>query len=368
MFFARGGRGCILYPAILFTDDDPERPSVVQPATRRDFVTKVAADACEEYNIAQYVKSKAPDAGVYPVDLSIFVSPTEIDEGVLEQINQNCKDIVDILDDGREWCAIQIPKYDMDVRQMISRPFPCRKFPRMALFLGMNRLAQRLASLHRIHVYHMDIKDTNLAVMTPDASGPYANGPNIKFADWGTITKVFPIYSTEYLTGILSGEKEKSITKRILEHLKYDFPENIAPGLSRYYREYLILYQDTPEFDSLLSECRRLEDDPKDENVLQRLIAALKYMLLVDRSSLLSCIRSVILCGKDIEDRSTGLYYELKKVERRYMRKCKAEFPMVYTGPVFSETDMMNLAELLQNTPDASKYPPLPPSPQRPDS
>ena len=87
-----GGFGCVLYPAIVFSSSiaGVSGSQVVTDANKSQYVTKIARDAGEEYDVGKFIESRAPDSGVYPVDLVCGITASTVSPTVRNRIQSQC--------------------------------------------------------------------------------------------------------------------------------------------------------------------------------------------------------------------------------------------------------------------------------------
>lgn len=189
----RGGYGCVVSPAIVFWNS-----KVVNNANSKMYVTKIASDALEEYDLGKTIERLAPDAGIFPVDEPVCdLSNREI--SLIKNFDVECERLFenDTWEryvarpkymgmaniklnynpkvgmqkhvrgirggDFESVCAIQYPKYDSDLTR-VNVTSEIRE-----------SLWEKLTKLHTANVVHLDIKRQNIAMI---GSEPF-------FADWG---------------------------------------------------------------------------------------------------------------------------------------------------------------------------------------
>jgi hypothetical protein len=188
-----GGYGCAVWPALVFWNS-----KTVTERNRKEYVTKIASDALEEYDTAKAIADLAPGCGIYPVDepvcdlslreMSKIKNSIECknrfdpnlwwkDVGIAE-IERLYKDLHK-REYIHEWgierhlpvrggkfqsiCAVQFPKFVSD----LTRVFITDDMK--------TSLDDKLFTLHTNQVVHLDIKRQNLALLNGD----------VYFADWG---------------------------------------------------------------------------------------------------------------------------------------------------------------------------------------
>jgi hypothetical protein len=204
-----GGYGCILTPAIVFHDSKE-----VTEYNMHEYVTKISANAEEEYNNCELAKSiigpSADIYGIFPVDrLHCGVSIRDLGD-VANNVIQKCFQIEDRaivgkyktakrdytkpkndfyisageIDPRSYLCAIQYPLYDYDLKDFKSRVKEALKMDATNELTIKNvkdvmnamelSLAKGLKLFHSKGIIHLDIKDGNVGISKGDA----------KFADW----------------------------------------------------------------------------------------------------------------------------------------------------------------------------------------
>jgi len=192
-----GGFGCVIWPAIVFANE-----KTVTQSTAQMYVTKLADDASQEYDIAMEIKSRAPNCGIYPVDsLQCGLQYSDLAPFMDEATRTCAKQLRKYIGErplrstimhnyvptqpygsiygGHTLCAIQYPKYSDTL--LVIRDFD-RTHPKKREFVYKiyDKLTRKLTKLHNNNIVHLDIKLTNMCVLN---SEPY-------FADWG-LTFVF---------------------------------------------------------------------------------------------------------------------------------------------------------------------------------
>lgn len=256
----------MLYPAIPFSFAVRK---VVNEQNKTLYVTKIAQDAEDEFDIGSYIQTLAPDAGIYPEDLVCGITRKTVTPTVYERIKQSCGTLL-VNDDktyffldkaayrtyvpraslrrssraslrssralvagaeNKEWCAIQVPKYKYDCFKFIQSG-GCSSFSVRDLLEMSNRLLLRLYDLHKQNVYHQDIKALNIAV---------TNDNELKFVDWG-FCLVLPPKWIEFA-------EETNVDDTLIEEMNKSYKQNrdiwrIASGRQRYHYESLVF----PEF------------------------------------------------------------------------------------------------------------------------
>jgi serine/threonine protein kinase len=197
-----GGYGCILSPAIVFYDSRE-----VTESNKYQYVSKISANAEEEYSNCELVKSMiGPEAnqyGIFPVDqLHCGVSVRDLG-AISKEVLRKCYQVEDRsilgnyktikrdyvpneayisageIDTSSYLCAIQYPKYDIDLKDFIKKisaektPETMQKLTDAVLKIE-HGLTEGLKILHLCGIMHLDIKGPNVGI-----KDGYA-----KFADW----------------------------------------------------------------------------------------------------------------------------------------------------------------------------------------
>lgn len=174
-----GGYGCVISPAVIFPNS-----KIVTEQNKHDFVTKLASDAVDEFNIANNIRNLLPNADKYailPID-HIYCGLQPQDLGITDSdktIIKNCKNsgaagILRDLDNKAYYeapvlCAFQLIKYDGNLNDL--------SYSALDLFSIYVNTFTSLEKLHEKGIFHLDIKDENLC---------YLSRPlRLLFADWG---------------------------------------------------------------------------------------------------------------------------------------------------------------------------------------
>ena len=180
----QGGFGCVVYPALVFWNS-----RVVTNETKVNYVTKIAEDALSEYDLAKAIEAAVPFAGIFPVDDAVC-GLTYREMKQIAGANEVCakkfppelwrENVTNprgtsVMIPRRRYrgtlaggdfnsvCAIQYPRYDSDLVNVVVTPAMSQQ------------LLGRLVSLHNAQIVHMDIKRQNLAKAGNDAF----------LSDWG---------------------------------------------------------------------------------------------------------------------------------------------------------------------------------------
>jgi hypothetical protein len=352
-FLAQGGFGCILSPALPIG-------SVVTQENEYDFVTKIARDAEDEYDIGRYVAARAPDSGVYPVDLICGITPGRLPPKLLAQIRLQCKNTLSapnkrsFLDGGaafQEWCAVQYPVYEMDMYKFSIEPYTQYgsshdSYPRAALFSGgcltrtANLLMRRLHDLHRNGIFHMDIKLENIAVVSTRT-----DPVDVRFADWGSLTTILPLAMFKYVNSPPTNRDEMRELSQALEAFyesefkSTPFPDPRDPTKVRYRgilartKHYLDVHIAKP-----LQKMYKHEHQEhlivalQDPHPYTQALAIVRYLTFLDVASTLTCIYYTFLADRD--DSVDEYIIELCK---RYLAHTLDVFPRVPSSPLFDD-------------------------------
>lgn len=196
-----GGFGCVISPALVFSDS-----TVVTSENAGNYVTKLASDAQDEYDIGTAVVSKVgKDVGIFPVDVlhcgvtwkdlgpkgeEIVSSCKYAEKHIRNQLGEktaytNFKDFGSkkIGGDVKPWdlkdsqrnilCAVQYPRFLSDLNGW--KPETPEIF-----YNGVVQLYTKLQKLHDANIAHLDIKPENIALVD---SNPATL--NLAFFDWG---------------------------------------------------------------------------------------------------------------------------------------------------------------------------------------
>jgi hypothetical protein len=197
-----GGYGCVISPAIVF-----QNSKEVTEENKQQFVTKIAGDAEEEYDIAMYIVSllkNRKSIGIFPVDsLECGISKASLGP-YYEQVVQRCSNVKAIrrktesglfrqgkfFGGSKELCAIQYPRYQEDLTFFYRRdniPYFLVNLPvRFVVKRVINLLLINYTVLHSIRVYHLDTKAENLCFMKlTENSYTSIEDIDVRIADWG---------------------------------------------------------------------------------------------------------------------------------------------------------------------------------------
>jgi len=190
-----GSYGCVISPALVF----PESVFITE-ANCVDYVTKLAENANDEYDVAKQIQVLCPSVGIFPVDplvcnvpyglLRDFYGSFKHKCGKINSLKQFIKDIelqrsayVKGLTEykptfrgGKQICAIQYLRYDYDARQFIKilKQRPLKKARKLSVSV-YNNFVTKLNEMHSKNVVHMDIKLENMCIVNNEGF----------FADWG---------------------------------------------------------------------------------------------------------------------------------------------------------------------------------------
>lgn len=205
-----GSFGCAVWPALLF-----DTSHTVNASNVAKFVTKLASDASEEYDLAKVIEQRllasgsplALETGVFPVDslvcgisikdLGLSASDTSIiktcgskagtilrsnleaslkERGPIklsEYVNRRISAGSRKLKGGVVLCGIQYPRYLGNVIGTIQVPPGASSNYQFDIY---SRTADKLQLMHHCGVFHLDIKGSNLC---------YFSDTDVRFADWG---------------------------------------------------------------------------------------------------------------------------------------------------------------------------------------
>lgn len=376
-FLAQGGFGCILSPALPIG-------SVVTQENEYDFVTKIARDAEDEYDIGRYVASRAPDSGVYPVDLICGITPGRLPPNLLAQIRLQCKKTLSapnkrsFLDGGaafQEWCAVQYPVYEMDMFKFSIEPFTMQgpspdPYPRAALFSGgcltrtANLLMRRLHNLHRNGIFHMDIKLENIAVVSTRT-----DPVDVRFADWGSLTTILPLGMFKYMKRPPTNRDEmKELTGALetfynSEFKSTPFPDPEDPTKVRYrgilaLTQYRLKNQIAKPFHKMYKheDTQHLAVAIQDPHPYTQALAIVRYLTFIDVASALTCIFYTFLSQRD---ESVDEY--IIELCKRYLAHTLDVFPRVPSSPLFDDAAIQAFNDRNPDTYYIGELPPLTP-------
>jgi hypothetical protein len=256
----RGGFGCALYPAIVFRESQ-----IVTEENRDRYVTKIASDAEDEYDIAKTIQHILIDAGIdanqvgiFPVDnLQCGIRIGDLGPIAKEFLEGRCNAIVGrSFGYGKTFFNYRdIPEEDfhMDVMEptrvipndnsfrdaiiggrggrkrkrsikgglIDKNTYVCalqyekydsdfyyliknRIRPDVSMRTIANNLISSMIMLHRNNIFHMDIKPPNLCIV----------GNTPKFADWGFAFIAYPeeLRARIAKLGRLTNEGELEVT------------------------------------------------------------------------------------------------------------------------------------------------------------
>lgn len=192
-----GSYGCVIADAVVFKNSD-----VVKLSNRKNYVTKLATDAADEFALATKIAKLVPnDVGIFPVE-TLHCGVTHHDIGhASHKIAKRCEDIFGGLLEKSLYntvrkpasrrrsvrrspvpqvCGIQYPRYFCDLFKYATEiPHTTME----CLEIG-GQLKAKLATMHAAGVLHLDIKGLNAALM----SKPTAGAIDARFADWGFAT------------------------------------------------------------------------------------------------------------------------------------------------------------------------------------
>jgi hypothetical protein len=201
-FVGSGSYGCVVSPAVVF----PGPRKYINNDNKKFYVTKIASDAKNEYEICETIKdlftinlpSVDPNlVGIFPVEITC-VNKKEFEKFYLREskneLNSSFFKIIDgekvfkcqrnldnIIDSNKkEYCAIQIRRFDYDFADLMNKHFDeysIREFDIM-----QKDIFRKLNILHLAGVFHCDIKGMNLAV----------KNRKIFFVDWGLSELSYP--------------------------------------------------------------------------------------------------------------------------------------------------------------------------------
>jgi hypothetical protein len=197
-----GGYGCVISPAIVF-----QNSKQVTEENKDRFVTKIAGDAEDEYDIAMYILSllkNRKNIGIFPVDsLECGISKASLGP-YYEKVVQRCSNVKAIrrktesglfrqgqfFGGSKELCAIQYPRYQSDLTFFYGRdqiPYFLVNLPvRYVVKRVIDLLLINYTVLHSVRVYHLDTKAENLCFMKlTENSYKSIDDIDVRIADWG---------------------------------------------------------------------------------------------------------------------------------------------------------------------------------------
>jgi len=203
-----GGYGCVVSPSLPLVPD-----GIVTYDNNDDFVTKVASDAQEEYDkgvrIQERLGRMASNVGIFPVEVFCGITRETL-RPVIAEVLIKCDKPLQVAKKHKKrfdytaedsfqgtlpLCAVQVPKFGMDLFQLMDALYKQRK---VVTYDDGNvistRLLTMLALLHKRDVFHLDIKPENIAVFAMDNGLFYETIPGtptdtvstkMKYFDWG---------------------------------------------------------------------------------------------------------------------------------------------------------------------------------------
>lgn len=360
-FLAKGGYGCILSPALVLG-------KVVNETNKNLYVTKIARDAEDEFDIGRFVASKAPDSGVFPVDLICGISRANLPETVYRRITANCKDVLTSRNKrsvfggknaakgkngargGKaftEWCAVQYPKYLYDMYNFLKgNPPMCKNYPPMQLGRAANLIFERLVNLHDEGIYHMDIKGENMAVMS--VSGGVLD---IRFADWGSLTTVLPRTLFRYLQQPPPPRTPEDLHFALEDFWATEFQHFIPAEVDgrQYVRNGILArmgyYEQlmSPIFHNMFREVYNfMVDQLQRPNAYDQLHAMALLMTFIDVACTMTVVVNLIAC----RNRNPDLERFLSKRIDDYFNDTIEAFPRVNRDAFLSERDLQEYTRL----------------------
>lgn len=190
-----GSYGCVISPALVF----PESVFITE-GNCVNYVTKLAENANDEYDVAKQIELLCPSVGVFPVDSLVCNIPYGLLREFYTSFKQKCgkikslRDFIQNIDmqrsayvkglteyrptfrGGKQICAIQYLRYDYDARQFIKilKQRPLKKARKLSVSV-YNNFVTKLHEMHSKNVVHMDIKLDNMCIVNNEGF----------FADWG---------------------------------------------------------------------------------------------------------------------------------------------------------------------------------------
>lgn len=370
---ATGGFGCILYPALSIG-------SVITDDIADQYVTKIARDAEDEYDIATYVARLLPDAGVYPVDLICGITRATVPADVFERINQKCQDILKSEKRGyadkdpvfgaaaqREfetrrasrvetsramsstvarvgnttfpyagatfspWCAVQYPKYVSSLFAFVEQPRDRGlKFTPQARAAAANGMVARLCDLHRNGIFHNDVKSENFAVVTENVKSQVLD---VKFADWGSLTIIVPNFLFKCVRlGVPTETAARQLQTELNEFYQTDFKRKVR-GRVEYFKRLMAPVMHKP-YDMCI---QMLDESYSTKDILVIARSMVMAMTVTDLYCTLTAVLDMLLCGK----RDRQLEILLLNSCNFFIDNIWNDLPLVFDEP-FLNTDDIN--------------------------
>jgi hypothetical protein len=239
-----GGYGCAISPAIVFHNS-----LQITEANKEKYITKIASDAAEEYDLAKTIEEilgTDKHIGVFPVDnLQCGISKANIGP-YYEEVVKKCSQIKSMQSETsltrkgyytyrltgglQELCALQYPRYQSDLTFFykpngLPYEFSYLIVPKLVEKV-VKQLMDRYTRLHSpheyngktYHIYHLDTKAQNMCfynLVKKAYSGKFYKSLDeidVRIADWG-----FALFVSE--TDMESIQR----TMNVLKNSKYFF-------------------------------------------------------------------------------------------------------------------------------------------------
>lgn len=188
-----GGYGCVFSPAIVTKKD-----TIITNQNKHEYVSKISLDPDTEFELTREIISLCRRAkidvtgdlslGWYPLAMHCFHLDSTINPRLflsqqdLETANEHCTNVIDGIFDARHYkknqtiCITQSKKFNFTLADF-------RGYLWERKFLHDEALI-KLKLLHGLGIFHLDIKDSNMAITEGQTIMPDNVDLSIYFTDW----------------------------------------------------------------------------------------------------------------------------------------------------------------------------------------